>query len=112
MVGNALTIVSLVGFCIMLVGLIPLGLAHPAYMDSLVLWFIEADLLLFLGGLGLKALPRLLSQRPREIGKPTTTLLTEDRARALSPITPPSATEQTTRSLEPQAGDEFRHKGE
>ena len=110
--GNALTVVSLVGFCVMLVCLIPLGLAHPAYMNSLVLWFIEVDLLLCLVGLGLKTLLRLLSQGSSKTGTATTALPSEDRARGLSPIALPGVTEQTTKSLEPQVREGLSHRSE
>ena len=110
--GNALVGLSLVGFCVMLIGLIPLGLAHPVYMDSLVLWFIEGDLLLCLAGLGLKTLPRLLSPRTSEMGRQTTALRSEERARALSSVTLPSVTEQTTKSLKPPVRGGLSHRNE
>jgi len=110
--GNALIGLSLVGFLVMLIGMIPLGLAHPVYMDSLVLWFIEGDLLLCLAGLGLKTLPRLLDPRTSRTAKPTTALLSEDQSSALSSIALPSVTEQTTKSLEPPVRGKLSHRNE
>jgi hypothetical protein len=107
--GNAMTIAAIVAFCILLVSLVPLGIARPPYMDSLVLWFIEGDLLLFLAGIGLKAVPRLLRQRVGKTRASTTRLPSADPPVALSPVTPGSVTEQTTKSLAPQVVDESRH---
>jgi hypothetical protein len=107
-VGNVLTVASLVGFCVLLVGMIPLGLAHPAYTDSLVLWFLEGDLLLLLGGLGLKSLQRLLGRRPVEINAAATSQLPEGRTGALPPGAPPSVTERTTKSLRARVRESAR----
>jgi len=102
--GKVITGASMLAFCLLMVGLIPLGMAHLKATDSSVLWIVEILSIVLLGGIGFLNLPRIVrtiqSKRPPQPAsirraEPTNQLGGSPRHESR-----PSIAEATTRSLE------------
>ena len=102
--GKVMTGASMLAFCLLLVSLVPLGMAHLKATDSIVLWTVEILAIVLLGGVGLLNLPRIVrgiqSKRPTQPASIRRAEATKDLAGAPSHESRPSIAEATTRSLE------------
>ena len=102
--GRVMTGAGVLAFCLMMVSLVPLGMAHFKATDSIVLWTVEILTIVLFGGVCLMNLPRIVrgiqSKRvpqPASIGRAEAT---KELASAPSHESRPSVTEATTRSLD------------
>jgi len=102
--GKVMTGASMLAFCLLMVSLVPLGMAHLKATDSIVLWTVEILAIVLLGGVGLLNLPRIVrgiqSKRPTQPASIRRAEATKDLAGAPSHESRPSIAEATTRSLE------------
>jgi hypothetical protein len=102
--GKGMTGASLLAFCLLLVSLVPLGMAHLKATDSIVLWTVEILAIVLLGGVGLLNLPRIVrgiqSKRPPQPASIRRAEPTNQLGGAPNQESSPSVTEATTRSLE------------
>jgi len=103
-VGRVITGASIVAFCLMMLSLVPLGMAHLKATDSIVLWTVEIVTILLFGGVGLMNLPRIMraisSKRADQTAPTYRGESTKKLAAAPNQESRPSVTEATTRSLE------------
>jgi hypothetical protein len=102
--GKAIVGASMVGFCLLMLSLVPLGMAHLKGTDSIVLWTVEVLAVLLFSGVGLMNLPRMVRAIPGMGRAQTRSMVRAEPTKELAtaPIqgSIPSVTETTTRSLD------------
>jgi hypothetical protein len=102
--GKVMTGASMLAFCLLMVTLVPLGMAHLKATESIVLWIVEILAIILLGGVGLLNLPRIVrgiqSKRPPQPASIRRAEATKQLAGSPSHESRPSIAEATTRSLE------------
>jgi hypothetical protein len=102
--GKGMVVAGMAGFCLMMLSLVPLGMAHLKGTDTIVLWTVEILAVLLFGGVGLVNLPRVVkaiaNRRTARTGSVPPVESTKELTTASDHEPVPSVTEATTRSLE------------